>query len=141
MTEPTYNVVVTAPITQSRIRSVTDEMNLYWAMAVWWGEDAPIGGKQHNDPERLYVLYAEDGERWSTPTMAKAAGVKTYLKSVTWKQLGDAIGAIARHDVTNDEYQMRAAMDLLTHPDDADWDADTGDYMVQWAAFGQLMFG
>lgn len=141
MTEPTYAAVITAPVVQSTIRGVTDEMNLWWAMNVWWGEDAPPGAEKHNDPEWMYVLYAEDGEQWSSATEAKAHGVKTHLKSVSWKHLVDALAWIARGDVIRDPYQVRAAMDIITRPADADWDADTGQWMTQRAVFGELIFG
>jgi len=139
-----YHVTVTGPVTEETICDVLEGADMYWAIDATWADGV------------ARVLWWEDGERWQgwevgiTDRPLKPGdkfeireGYTVELKgrTVTWKQLADALGKIARGDITKDAYQQKAALELIIHPADADWDAWTGEIMMQTAVFGHLEFG
>lgn len=140
-----YNVIVTGPVKMQTIIDVVEGADLYWVTQI--DVDTSTGV--------FKLAWWDDGERWQphnlgldrplkpgeTFEIREGYTVKLNAKALTWKQIADGLGLIARGDITNDEYQKRAALDLVTHPDDADWDAWTGEMMLQAALFGHLEFG
>lgn len=141
MSEP-YNVLLTVPVTQESILEVLEGADLYWPMAV--EVDARTGF--------VKVGWWDDGEKWD-PDLGRpirpgdvfqitdTVSATFHGQGVHWKKLADALGLIARGDITNDDYQMRAALSILVNFEDSDWDAWTGEMMLQVALFGHLEFG
>lgn len=76
--------------------------------------------------------------------------VENRTRAATWQNIADAIVLIAsgryvRHTgetaPLNDAYTVQAARDLVHRPDEADWDADFDDLVLQQAAIGRSLYG
>lgn len=75
--------------------------------------------------------------------------IEGKTRAATWQNIADAIVLIAsgkyvRYDGTNgspSEYAVKGATDLIHRPDDADWDADVDDLILQQATIGQVLYG
>jgi len=140
-----YHVTVTGPVTQETIFEVLEGADLYWVTEI----------EANTSTGEVKLAWWDDGERWQphdlgfdrpfkpgeTVELREGYTIKLNAKALTWKQLADGLGKIARGDITNDEYQMRAALNLIVNRDEADWDAWTGEMMLQAAIFGHLEFG
>jgi len=109
------------------------------------------------DPGNTVLLefgYWDDGEQHPAPATDHPSAreisfsrgelepmIVTYHEvSLTYRQLTDALHAMADGKVSRDRYQIAAATDLIHQPDDADGDADTTDLLTQWATFGELVY-
>lgn len=126
-----YNVVITAPVEKETILEVLEGADLYWVMAITVDEERG----------RVTVLWADDGERWDTLDEANAAGNEVHRKTVSWKKLADGLALVARGDFQNDPYQDAAAMGIIVNYAESDWDAWTGELMLQATLFGKLVYG
>jgi hypothetical protein len=146
MTEPEeYHVIVTGPVRKETILEVLEGADLYWVLQI----------EAETETGVVKLAWWDDGERWQpedlgfdrmlvpgdTVELREGYTIKLNAKALTWKQLADGLGKIARGDITQDSYQMRAALSLIVNPEDADWDAWTGEMMLQAALFGHLEFG
>jgi hypothetical protein len=119
-------------------------------------EDSARTGDSLEDAVLVKFGYWEDGEQRDAPaTKHPSAQRITFDRGpdrppahvdyreveLTYRQLTDALHALAKGTVTNDDYHRHCAMDLLNNPLDADGDYWTTDLLIQWAAFGEIVFG
>lgn len=84
---------------------------------------------------------------YTDPDVGLEGGLTSEL--VTWQQLGEAIAHLASGTLTNhddsefapDDYHVIAANDILHRFDEADWDSETEDVILQQAVFGKVIYG
>ncbi|MBG6106585.1 hypothetical protein [Frigoribacterium sp. CG_9.8] len=143
-------VTTTATISRETIREVLEDLGCPYD----WASYVETSDPETTDHDTAITIgYWEDGEQRPphlalksgttiTPYKSRPDFTLTYtIKKLTWQQIADAIRDLSNGLITDYSYQVRAANDYLHDPDDADGDAETGDLIVQWAAFGELVFG
>ena len=79
------------------------------------------------------VLEAEEDSRVINVTLGAIAVALMKMIAGKWNNKDG-------REYSCDTYQQTAARDLIMQPDDVDWDALTGDYLLQLAAFGELVY-
>jgi hypothetical protein len=138
----TYDVVITAPVTQDTIFEVLMGAETPWAVhvamdeaegtvKVWWWEDG----------ERHFPDYGRPMKVGDKLNIRDGYTVTLKGRTLTWKKVADGLGLIARQGIVNEEYQYAAAMGIIVDYENSDWDADTGNFALQAAVFGHLEFG
>lgn len=121
MTEHTVHIPAT--ISNDTLHSIVDDLGFdwYWAGSVRW-----YNGGTNPDSECLEIGWI-DG--------------RAHHIALTFAALASGVAALASGVFTNDSYQIKAAVDYLQYPEEADGDYWTTDFVVQLAAFGELVFG
>lgn len=100
------------------------------------------------DPENG-VKAPTSGIRVVTWKNADAPREGTEVHEVSWQQLGEAIAHLAAGKVTNyngtefapRDYHVAGATAIMQDLDEADWDAETEDLILQQAVFGKVIYG
>jgi hypothetical protein len=136
-------------VARETLREVVEDLGFDW----WWAHSVTLPSDQKLEHAAtdvaVIVGYWEDGEKWepsNSPTdgtvFTHKFGTVTYrTKTVCYQELVAALVALQRGEINKDPYQVRAGNDYLTDPEHADGDASTTDLIVQYAAFGKILFG
>ncbi len=93
----------------------------YWAMT----DQADRDGSMNVLKFRLREREDDEPETFTVDTATVRAGIKWLLEEAS----------------VSNSYHVRALIDLLFSPDQADYDADTADLIVQAGLFGELRYG
>lgn len=134
--------------------TVTFDPEKFWTMSdfIWastyLAEPMEEIEYEPGDPE-YGVKATTSGIRVVTWKNADAPHEGTEVHVVSWQQLGEAIahlaaGTFTSHDSTEHaprDYHVAAAAALMHNPDDADWDSETEDLILQQAVFGKVIYG
>ena len=128
-------VKVTTRVTSDAIFEVLSGAVVFWAMLVEVDEQA----------ETCTVVWSDDGEQWASRRAAREAGNETHKRVLTVQQLADALAVVACGQYVGGMwggYAQTSSMSVLMDYEQADWDADTGQFMLQAALFPDgVMFG
>jgi hypothetical protein len=128
--------------------TVTFDPEKFYSMAAFAWSDVyvtelgPAPGPVGGEPIGLRVVTLDN------PDLGAETGTTEHI--VTWQQLGDAIAHIAAgtftdHDGVTEkqpaDYHVVAAVAMIHNFEDADWDSETEDLILQQAVFGKVIYG
>jgi hypothetical protein len=89
----------------------------------------------------MFPYDAPDGWSWSLSAENPEEGPATVSKVINHDRVIDAMRAIADHGLgkTNQDCVVQCGR-FLTDPEDADFDADTADQVLQVVLFGEVVY-
>lgn len=148
--EPEPEPFTQGVLPDSVLNEISRDLGFDWS----WANDIQfsdrIYGAHPTDPDYvlLTVGHWDDGEEHGLPSdldnpYERWGGVEYQYTStpITRQMLSDAVRALASGAVSQDPYQISAGLDYISDPEEADGDSITADLVIQWAIFGEVMFG
>ncbi|MGW4446432.1 hypothetical protein [Streptomyces sp. NPDC004682] len=125
-----------------KIKSATQQDTEGWIFGSgclsysWWGKCEKVGWDY--DPE---TLEAPDGWKWSIECDDPEGFTGPIVKEITHADLMRAARKLASKGFTLRDDVRQEARNLIFNADDADFDADMADVLLQTAVLGEVVYG